>query len=290
MLDPWYAWPPPCGGPDVGIGAGTRATTAAMYGFKTRRRNRLRSQPFPESWLTVLQRNVPYYERLSRPEQNKLCQDIQVFIAEKNFEGCGGLKMTDEIKVTIAAYACILLLHLPQHDYYPRLRSILVYPDAYAVPVVRSGPGNTILEGHEIRVGESWRTGAVVISWNHVLRRPADSGNARNVVLHEFAHQLDTQKGIADGAPALPQTSMYRTWARILGREYRALSEAADTGRPTFLDKYGATDPAEFFAVVTEHFFEQPHQLKERHPELYEELKSYYRQDPARTRVGQEKF
>jgi len=268
---------------------GTRPSAAAvMYGLKTRRRNRLRSQPLPESWLTVLQHNVPYYKRLSLPERTKLSQDIQVFIAEKNFEGCGGLKMTDEIKVTIAAYACILLLHLPQHDYYPRLQSILVYPDAYAVPVVRSGPGNTILEGQEMRAGESWRTGAVVISWNHVLRRPGEVGNARNVVLHEFAHQLDQQKGFADGAPALPKTSMYRAWARILSREYRALSEAADTGQPTFLDKYGATDPAEFFAVATEHFFEQPQQFKERHAELYEELKSYYQQDPACGEVGKE--
>jgi Mlc titration factor MtfA (ptsG expression regulator) len=251
-----------------------------MFGYKTRRRNRLRSQPFPESWLTVLQRNVPYYERLSPPEQHELRQTIQVFVAEKNFEGCGGMEMTDEIKVTIAAYACILLLHR-RHDYYPRLQSILVYPDAYPAPVVRSGPGNTMVEGHEIRAGESWRTGVVVISWNHVLRRPAEVGSARNVVLHEFAHQLDTEKGFADGAPILPKTSMYRAWARILGREYQALSEAADADRPTFLDKYGATDPAEFFAVVTEYFFEQPQQLKERHPELYEELKVYYRQDPA---------
>ncbi|MGA2605714.1 MAG: M90 family metallopeptidase [Verrucomicrobiia bacterium] len=251
-----------------------------MFGYKTRRRNRLRSQPFPESWLTVLQRNVPYYERLSPPEQHELRQTVQVFVAEKNFEGCGGMETTDEIKVTIAAYACILLLHR-QHDYYPRLQSILVYPDAYPVPVVRSGPGNTMVEGHEIRAGESWRTGVVVISWNHVLRRPAEVGSARNVVLHEFAHQLDTEKGFADGAPILPKTSMYRAWARILGREYQALSAAADADRPTFLDKYGATDPAEFFAVVTEYFFEQPQQLKERHPELYEELKLYYQQDPA---------
>src|ERR1043166_5108510 len=100
-----------------------------MFGFKTRRRKRLRSQPFPDSWLTILQRNVPYYHRLSSPEQNELHSAIQVFVAEKNFEGCGGLELTDEIKVTIAAYACILLLHL-QHDYYPRLQSILVYPDA----------------------------------------------------------------------------------------------------------------------------------------------------------------
>jgi len=252
-----------------------------MFGFKTRRRNRLRSQAFPESWLAVVRRNVPHYARLSPLEQQELRADVQVFVAEKNFEGCGGLEMTDEIKVTIAAYACILLLHL-QHDYFPRLQSVLVYPDAYAVPVMRLGPGGHVVTGHEMRAGESWRTGAVVVSWNHVLHRPVDPSGSRNVALHEFAHQLDQEDGSANGAPVLPSTSMYGAWARILGREYQKLSEDAAVGRPTLLDKYGATNPAEFFAVVTEYFFEQPVQLKERHPELYEEMRLYYGQDPAR--------
>jgi Mlc titration factor MtfA (ptsG expression regulator) len=253
-----------------------------MFGLKARRRNRLRAQPFPGSWLTILQRNVPFFHRLSPAEQQELQQDIQVFVAEKNFEGCGGLEMTDEIKVTIAGYACILLLNRP-HDYYPRLHSILVYPDAYPAIVVKWGPGNQVIQGHEMRAGESWRTGAVAISWNHVLHRPGEPDAGRNVALHEFAHQLDQEDGVANGAPVLPKTTMYRAWARILGREYQALSEAADDGRPTLLDKYGATNPAEFFAVVTEYFFEQPRQLKALHPELYEELKLYYRQDPVTT-------
>ena len=251
-----------------------------MFGLKARRRVRLRSQPFPELWLDVVRRNVPYYSRLTGSEQEELRGNIQVFIAEKNFEGCGGLKMTDEIEVTIAAYACVLLLHRHQ-DFYPRLKSILVYPDVYPVNVLRRGPGNTILEGREIRAGESWGTGAVVISWNQALHRPADPNDGRNVVLHEFAHQLDQENGLANGAPVLPKTSMYAAWARILGHEYQALSEAADADRPTLLDKYGATNPAEFFAVATEYFFEQPQQLRTRHPELYEELKLYYQQDPA---------
>ena len=251
-----------------------------MFGFKAKRRDRLREKAFPDSWKSILQRNVPYYARLSTEEQRTLESDIQVFIAEKNFEGCGGLEMTDEITVTVAAYACILLLNR-KHDFYPRLQSILVYPDAYPVPVLRLGPGDQIIEDHEMRLGESWRTGAVVISWNHVLHRPVDPTGSRNVALHEFAHQLDHEDGAANGAPILPVSSMYATWARILGREYQELTEAAANNRPTLLDKYGATNPAEFFAVITEYFFEQPQQLKERHPELYEELTRYYRQDPA---------
>jgi MtfA peptidase len=254
-----------------------------VFGFNTRRRNRLRSRPFPASWLPILLRNVPYYERLSPADQQELQRIIQVFVAEKNFEGCGGLEMTDEIKVTIAAYACILLLHIEDHDYYRRLQSVLVYPHAYMVPEARSAVGNLVVVGDEMRAGESWRTGAVVISWDHVVHRPTEPGGGGNVVLHEFAHQLDQEKGAATGAPLLPQTSMYHAWARILGREYRALLEAAAANRPTLLDKYGATNPAEFFAVATECFFGQAVQLKERHPELYEELKLYYGQDPART-------
>lgn len=124
-----------------------------MFGFKTRRRNRIRSQPFPESCLTILQRNVPYYGRLTPEDRQRLLGDIQVFVAEKNFEGCGGLEMTEEIKVTLAAYACILLLHL-KHNYYPRLQSILVYHDTYPVPGVRRAVGNILVEGVEMRAGE----------------------------------------------------------------------------------------------------------------------------------------
>ena len=159
----------------VGVAAGYNISFSHMFGLKTRRRNRLRSQPFPASWLEILHGNVPYYGRLSPAEQQDLLGDIRVFVAEKNFEGCGGLEITDEIKVTIAAYACILLLHL-RHDYYPRLQSVLVYPDAYPVPAVRRAVGNIVVEGDEMRAGESWRTGVVVISWNHVLHRPTDPG------------------------------------------------------------------------------------------------------------------
>ena len=253
-----------------------------MFGFKTRRRHQVQAQPFPDAWRAILQRNVPYYQRLTPAEQAELRGDIQVFVAEKNFEGCGELAITDEIRVTIAAYACILLLHR-EHDFYPRLGSILVYPDAYVVKITRPGPGNTYVESDEVRLGESWRIGTVVLSWNHVLGQASEISRGRNVALHEFAHQLDTEEIRPNGMPLLPKTSTYAAWARILGGEYQALMEAANADRPTLIDKYGATDPAEFFAVVTEHFFEQPRELKERHPELYAELQRFYQQDPAAT-------
>jgi len=253
-----------------------------MFERKSRRRNRLQSVAFPALWRAILQRNVSYYERLTPSERKELHGDIQVFIAEKNFEGCGGLEITEEIKVTIAAYACILLLNR-LHDFYSRLQSILVYPDAYPAAVVRIVPGNIAVEGHEMRAGESWRTGAVVLSWNHVLRRPMAVPEGRNVALHEFAHQLDQENGFTDGAPVLPTTSQYATWARVLGSEFATLTKQTVTDQPTLIDKYGATEPAEFFAVVTEYFFEKSLQLQQRHSELYEELRRFYRQDPAKT-------
>lgn len=203
-----------------------------------------------------------------------------MFLAEKNFEGCGGLEMTDEIQVTIAAQACILLLHCP-HDYYPGLVSIVVYPSTYRAPKRRLFPDGTVSDHPEPRAGEAWLHGTIVLSWDAVKRSAAAVTDGYNVVFHEFAHRLDQEDGRADGAPILPSLARYASWARVLGREYGALQMDTEAGRQTLLDKYGATDPAEFFAVVTECFFEQPAQLKARHPQLYEELKTFYRQDPV---------
>jgi Mlc titration factor MtfA (ptsG expression regulator) len=252
-----------------------------MFGFfKRRRRERLRAQPFPPEWLKILEKNCPFYGRLSEADRRGLRGLIQVFVAEKNFEGCGGLAMTDEIKVTIAAQACLLLLHR-ETDIYPRLYSILVYPSAYVAKSLRPIGGGFVLEGEEGRLGEAWKDGAVVLSWDDVLSGAADPRDGHNVVLHEFAHQLDHEDGVADGAPILACRSHYVAWARVLGAEYEQLRADARRGRKSVLDKYGATEPAEFFAVATECFFEKPEQLRKKHPELYDELREFYRQDPA---------
>lgn len=201
-------------------------------------------------------------------------------MSEKHFEGCGGLELTDEIKVTVAAQACVLVLHR-DHDYYPGLVSILVYPSSYIVPVQRAQPGGAIAEYGEHRSGEAWQHGTIVLSWDAVKHSATECGDGHNVVLHEFAHRLDQEDGQADGAPTLSGRARYASWARVLGREYGELQRDTSSGRATLIREYGATNPAEFFAVVTEHFFEQPIQLRARHPDLYEELKSFYQQDPA---------
>jgi hypothetical protein len=251
-----------------------------VFGSKKRRREKLANQPFPLAWLEIIEMNVPIYHRLSAADRKELQGHILVFLAEKNFEGCGGLELTDEIKVTIAAQACILLLHR-ETDYYPGLYSILVYPGAYiAKGLVELAPGH-YAETEQVRLGESWKRGALILSWDDVRANVGDVRDGHNVVLHEFAHQLDTEDGHANGAPPLPRRSMYASWARILEKDYEKLQKDAEEGRSTILDEYGATAPAEFFAVATECFFEKPVQMQREHPELYEQLKLYFQQDPA---------
>lgn len=252
----------------------------SVFGSKERRRRKLLAAPFPPEWRAILQRNVPYFALLSAGEQRELCGAIQVFLAEKRFEGCGGLAIDDEIRVTIAAQACVLLLHR-ESDYYPGLRTILVYPHGYVAPGARVQPDGTVSEGPQGRLGESWRHGPVVLSWDDVRRGAADAHDGHNVVFHEFAHQLDSESGAEEALRMLGRRSRYIAWARGLAAEYQRLRDDVAHDRPTPLDDYGATNPSEFFAVVTESFFEQPEAMQRLRPELYEELRAFYRQDPA---------
>lgn len=250
-----------------------------MLGFlRRRRRRRVGAQPFPPRWLDVLRRNVPLYGRLPEKDQRELQRHIVVFLDEKTFEGCGGLEVTEEMAVTIAAHACVLLLHR-ETAYFPTVTSILVYPETYVAPVVEESDDWFVTESVEDREGEASRHGTVVLSWAEA-RADALAGSGRNLVLHEFAHQLDMEDGEADGAPVLATREQYAAWAEVLGREFARLQEATERGAPTVLDVYGAEDPAEFFAVATECFFEQPAPLHMAHPELYDRLRAYYEQDP----------
>jgi Mlc titration factor MtfA (ptsG expression regulator) len=256
-----------------------------MFGFgllKSRRRERLRRKPFPPAWETILARNFAYDRKLTPEERTELRGSMQIFLAEKHFEGCGGFVLTDEVRVTIAAEACLLLLHRETDDY-PGLDSILVYPSAYVAHERRDLGGGTVAEGDQAREGESWERGALVLAWDDALRGARELSGGHNLSLHEFAHQLDQEDGVADGAPAL-ERSMYATWAAVLGREYSQLLHDLKTHHHNLIDVYGATNPAEFFAVVTETFFERPKKLRATHPELYDELQLFYRQDPAERR------
>jgi Mlc titration factor MtfA (ptsG expression regulator) len=252
-----------------------------MFRFLRRwRRDKIKARPFPDEWRGYVERHVPYVALMGDDELAELEGHIQVFLAEKSFEGCGGLEMTDEIRVSIAAQACVLLIGRDT-DYYPGLESILVYPSAYVATTRRALPGGAVVETEQTRLGESWSSGQVVLSWDDVEHGAADVEDGENVVFHEFAHQLDGLNPASDGAPVLDQRSMYIAWARVLGGEYQRLLADLARRRKTLLDRYGGTNPAEFFAVATETFFERPVTLRRRHPELYEQLALFYKQDPA---------
>ncbi len=257
-----------------------------MFGFfKRRRREQLKAQPFPTAWQDILLRRFPFYERLDAEGREALEDLIQVFLGEKVFEGCGGQEITDEVRVLIAAQACFLLLNR-EVECYPALKTILVYPSAYFAKGATRHGDQHIEHQQQGRLGESCDAGVVVLAWDATLSGAANAMDGHNLVYHEFAHQLDQEDGRADGAPELPATSWrerqarYQTWGRILGAEYQQLQEAIKKGRKTVIDDYGGSDPAEFFAVATECFFEKPRQMRKNHPALYEELKKFYQQEP----------
>jgi len=250
-----------------------------MFGLRSRRRRHLMDNPFSAEWNIILSQRVHYASYLIPEMQDRLRGLIQVFLDEKAFEGCGGLEISDEVRVTIAGYACILLLG-GQSDMYPKLRTILIYPKSYVAPASVLQPDGTISEGMQGRSGESWSFGNIVLSWKDTLRDAADCSQGRNVVFHEFAHQLDFESGSAQGAPILPRGASYSDWSRVLGGVYESLVDALEQDKPTVLDKYGASNPAEFFAVATDAFFLKPAELATVHPELYRQLQLYFRQDP----------
>lgn len=244
-----------------------------------RRRRKLRETPFPAAWREILHRRVPYFRRLPPDLQIQLKRHIQVFLAEKSFVGCDGLEIDDEVRVTIAAQACLLILNR-KTGYYPNLRQILVYPGAFIVERLRPEPSGVLQEHRQALSGESWTHGQVVLSWEDATQGAAIADDGRNVVIHEFAHQLDQEKGFANGAPLLGRRERYSRWSQVLGTEFARLREQSFTQMPSLLSYYGATDPAEFFAVASEVFFEQPEQMFAEHPALYRELRDLYRVDP----------
>ena len=249
--------------------------------FTSRRRERLKSEPFPAHWRKIVEDNLAVFRRLPPEDKAELLGHVQIFLAEKHFEGCGGLELTDDIRVTIAAQACLLLLHR-QTDYYPNLHSILVYPSGYTEESERYVGGGLWEEGPQDRLGHtSHELRALVLAWDAVRRGASDPDDGDNLVLHEFAHQLDFENRAADGTPDLRTHAEYLAWARVMGAEFNALRAAEAQGQPTFLDGYGATNPTEFFAVATEAFFERPRALRTLHPELYRELQSFFQQDPV---------
>ena len=280
------------------------AAIAGLPRWRERRRRIWAGRPFPPAWRGILRRYVPVYRQLPADLQLQLRRRILVFLAEKPFLGCAGLQVTDEMRVTIAAQACLLQLNR-DGPLFPELRQILVYPGAFAVDRVHAAPGGVLREERRALAGESWQQGQVILSWHDVVAGARVPDDGHNVVLHEFAHQLDQETGPANGAPRLGSRAAHARWADVMGREFAALqarlrlrearraraqaewswlgASSADgppAEPPELISDYGATNEAEFFAVVSEVFFEQAGALAERHPALFGLLRDYYRVDP----------
>ncbi len=243
------------------------------------RRARVRRQPFPRAWREILRRRMPAFARLPADLQLQVKKHVQVLVAEKPFIGCAGLVVTDEMRVLIAAQAALLLLNR-QADYFGNLRQVLVYPGAFVVEREHADGSGLTHATRRALAGESWQQGQLLLSWDDVVAGAADPDDGHNVVIHEFAHQLDQERGRANGAPWLGRRDSYPAWARVLSGEYEALRARLARGEDGVIDAYAATDPAEFFAVVSEHFFEQPAALAAAHPALYGELARLFRCNP----------
>jgi Mlc titration factor MtfA (ptsG expression regulator) len=231
----------------------------------------------PFGWERAIRKNVGLYGRLPPAEQERLQRLVRGFLPGKEWVGCNGFEVTDEVKATIAAQACVLLLGAIDHDHFASVKSILVYPTTFNTATDRHG-----LEAEAATLGQAWYRGPVVLAWDEVLAGGRDPDGGHNVVYHEFAHQLDFAGESLEQAGAAGAEEKRRRRNDVLHREYAALVRAAETGRATLLDQYGATDPREFFAVATECFFEKPIEMEQAHRELYEVLREFYGQDPGK--------
>jgi MtfA peptidase len=251
--------------------------------FRKRRREKLIRAVFPSAWEEIIRHNVAHYCMLDDTEHAHLHALIQVFAAEKIWEGAGGLELDDEIRVTISAQACLLILGLP-HNYYQNVQTIIVYPSTVVPPQrkLRSFEHTTTpVKITQPILGQAFMHGPVIIIWDAALRGSRHPELGHNVIYHEFAHKLDMLDGAADGTPPLSSRKEYSDWIHICTREYQRLRHDTATGKKSFLNAYGATSEAEFFAVATEQFFDQPRLLIKQAPDLYRILQEYYRQNPA---------
>ena len=244
-----------------------------------RRRARLLAAPFPEAWRAVLARNVKVYALLDAEEQQRLRDLVQVFIDEKHWEGCGGLELDDEMRVTIAGSACLLILGRDR-DLMKEVESILVYPSAVLLPAQERGmfDGRPLVEdGPTPVLGVAHGGGPVVLAWDAVLQGARNARDGRNLVMHEIAHKIDFLDGDADGTPPLESAAARREWARVCEAAFLAHTR----GAADLLSDYATTNEAEFFAVATEMFFERPWAMAREQPELYAVLRAFYNLDLA---------
>lgn len=219
---------------------------------RKRIREKLKAAAFNPAWILILQKNLALYNKLPDALKHKLHGLINVFLHEKIFSGYNGLQINDEVKVTIASQACMLVLNRDD-NFFPSLNNIYVYPSAFKSMQTKSD-GMVKTTEEIVRIGESWQRGHVILSWHHSKLGAMNEDDGQNVVYHEFAHQLDHEDGVIDGTPVLDSAKNYAGWTKVFSQEYTHLREKISANKKTLIDDYGAVSEGEFFAVVTELF------------------------------------
>lgn len=255
------------------------AALLGAFGLPRWRLKRALARPMAPGHRAILERNIAVVRTMAPALRAQLEQLVKQFLYQKKFVGCAGQEIDDEVRLTIAGQACMLLLNRPSRVY-PGLDTVLVYPSAFMAPRKHVDEAGVVTEARQDLLGESWGDGRVVLAWDHVLDGALNWSAGHNVVLHEFAHQLDSESGGNNGAPWLGDRASYRRWSEVLSRDFASLQVDAMYRQQSVLDHYGASSPAEFFAVATEAFYARPHEMAERHPQLFGEFSQYYRVDP----------
>lgn len=244
--------------------------------FRSWRRQHLVRSPLPAAWQEILQQNAAFLTDLSTQHQQQVLNTVKVLVAEKNWEGCGGLVLEDEHRVTIAAQIARMTVSMPD-EYFDEVRSVLIYPSAYLAQSQTGVGSGVVVESPSGRLGEAWYRGPVILSWADCLAAARRQTYGRNVVVHEFAHHFDMRNGRdADGVPPIESPEEAQRWVQTLRRDHQLLGNKCSSGVGSCMDCYGATSPSEFFAVATEVFFEEPEDFREEWPEFYELLQRFY--------------
>lgn len=245
---------------------------------------RLRRERIPElRWRNVISQ-VSVLQHLTHSEQHRLRELTSKFLRSKAFSGAGGFVMNDDTRTLIAAQACLLILELDL-SYFDGWHEIIVYPDTFVVHREVSDDVGLVHSAQQALGGEAWNRGPVILSWSDACPGACPHGEGSNVILHEFAHKLDMLNGVANGMPPLHRDMHRETWTRVFQHAYDALRGTLATNQYRYIDPYAAESPAEFFAVMTEYFFEYPQRIIQVYPELYEQLRQFYRQDPLQRQV-----
>ena len=245
-----------------------------MFGFFNRRRRRtLWEEPLPSTWTPLLREASPLFRRMPKDLQEELLKHGRVFLAEKHFEGCNGLALTEEMRMILATHACLPMLGR-DFDYFPYLQTVLVYPEAFVVEHEREDEYGIVDAEPDVLEGESWHSGAVIFSWEDVAY-DLSALDGRNVIVHEMAHQVHDHEDLTLDTPEA--TAQFHD---ILADEFETHVDRVSRRKKTLIDPYGAEDPAEFFSVISEAFYESPAALRDGHPGLYAGLRAFYGVDP----------